>query len=60
MRNLVENNRAFIGSFEAPCFCFNRTSERAALITKELGFEQFTRKRRTIDLYERMRCASRF
>ena len=58
MCDLIENDRASIRRFKTTRLCLNRAGERAALITKELSFEQLARKRRAIYLDERMRCAS--
>ena len=58
MRNLVEHDRSLLRSFEPSCLGFNSTGERAAFVAEELGFEQLARKRRAIDLYQRLHCAA--
>src|SRR5215204_29763 len=50
MRNLIENNCSLLGCFETPGLGLDGACKRATLVTKEFGFEQFTRKRCTVDL----------
>ncbi len=50
--NLVEEQRAAMGSSEPPVTTLDRSGERTAFVTEELGFEQSIGKRGAVHGYE--------
>ena len=52
VRNLVEEERSPVGSFEATLVCSVGSSERPPLIAQELGLEQVLRNGAAVDRFK--------
>src|SRR5882762_6283642 len=55
--DLIQEERALVGQFEAPNLLCNRARERASFMSEKLTLEQPRRNRRAVELYEGSRLA---